>query len=182
MKTKSIYLLGLTLLFVVVIGYLVQKQRSAVVVAGEAVPESAVNVGVKDRPDDHRDVVLRLSTLRPTNAAMQDFTNVFTFEIVNNGRFPIMCPDTWSLLFDDSTVQRLSLPETGNLRVQPGKAGTLAITNPAATHSWRLVANYYFEDYVFDVKVKIDQSALKNVLPSSFSCVRGQNVMSDWIK
>ena len=160
MKTKLIYLLGLTLLFAVVIGYLVQKQSS----------------------DNHRDVVLRVSTPQPTNAVMQDFTNVLTFEILNNGRSPIVCPDIWLLLFDDGRVQKLSLPRSGNIWVQPGKVGTLAITNPATTRAWRLAANYYCEDYVCAVKFKIGQSALRNYLPRSFIAVRGQNVMSDWIR
>src|SRR5579871_1096388 len=150
MKAKPIYLLGLTLLFVVVIGYLVQWRRSA---------------------NDRRDVVLRVITPQPANAVMQHSTNALTFEIRNNGRSPIMCPDSWSLLFDDGTVQSLSMPESGNIRIQPGKVRTLAITRPATTQSWRLVASYYFEDYVFEAKVKIAQSALNNHLPRSFAGV-----------
>ena len=182
MKTKSIYLSGLALLFVVAVGYLVQKQRLAEIVAGETVSETEVHAGAKDQADDHRDVVLRVSTPQDANAVMQNSTNVLTFEILNNGRFPIMCPDSWSLLFDDGRVQRLSLPRSGNIRVQPGGKGTIAITNPVTTGAWRLVASYYFEDIVFDAKVKIDHSALKNVLPLSVRGVEGLDVMSDWIK
>ena len=181
MKTKSLYLLGLTLLFVVVIGSLALKHGSAVPVAGEAVPESAVNVGDKERPDVHQDVVLRIRT-PPTNAVVQNVPNITTFELLNNGRSPLMCPGTWYLLFDDGRVQQLSLPYSGIMRVRPGGKGTIEITNPVTTGAWRLAANYYFEDVVFHVKVKIDRSALKKLLPRSASSVRGQNVMSDWIK
>jgi hypothetical protein len=147
-----------------------------------ALPESAVNVEAKDQPDDRRDVVLRMRTPQPTNAVMQHSTNVLTFEILNNGRSRLVCPDLWSLLFDDGTVQYLSLPKTGNIYLQPGKKAALAVTKPATARAWRLVASFYFEDYVFEAKVKIDQSPLKNHLPRSFSGVQGKVVMSDWIK
>jgi hypothetical protein len=161
MKTKPIYLLGLTL-FVVTIGYVVQRSAG--------------------RAQSHRDVVLRVSAPQPTNAMMQHSTNVLTFEILNNGRFQFACQDCWWLLFDDGTEQQLSLPETGNMWVKPGKKATLAITKPATTRAWRLEASYYFEDYVFEAKGKIEQSPLRNHLPKSFSRVQCQVVMSDWIK
>jgi len=182
MKTRLIYFIGLTLLAVGLIAYVAQRQRLSNGAAGKAVPDSAGSAKGKGRLEDHRDVVLRISTLQPTNGVTPGLAKLVSFELLNNGSSPLMCPDAWSLEFDDGSVQQLAVPGSGNIRVQPGGKGTIAITNPLTMRSWRLVANYYFEDVVFDVKVKIDQSALKHVLPRSVSSVRGQNVMSDWIK
>lgn len=182
MKTRSVYLLALTLLVVALIGYIAQRQKRSKVAVEKSVPDAAVNAEGQSRLDSHPDVVLRITTPQPTNTVMPELAKVVSFEILNNGSSPLMCPDAWSLMFEDGRVQRLSLPNSGNMRVQPGGKGTIAITSPDTKGAWRLVANYYFEDVVFEAKVKIDQSVLKNVLPRSASSVRGQNVMSDWIK
>src|SRR5690606_5807655 len=101
------------------------------------------------------------------------------FELSNNGSAPLTCPDSWFLKFEDGRLEPLSLT---NITVQPGEKAIVAVTNPVTSGAWRLVADYYFEDFLFEVKVKIDRSALRNVLPQSASSVRGQLVMSDWIK
>ena len=176
MKTRSIYLFGPAVVLLILIVYIAQRQRSA--------PEAQGNTGVgsKSRPAEHGDVVLRVSPTQSDGADAPRSTNIVRFEILNAGHSALMCPDGWSLEFDDGTVQQLSLPMSGNLRVQAGGKGEIAITKPVTARSWRLMASYYFEDVVFDVKVKIDQSVLKNHLPSSFSSVQGRVVVSDWLK
>lgn len=159
MKTKSIYLAALSLLVLVTIAYMTQR-----------------------RFDEDPVVVLRKITPKPTNPIVAEPAKLVSFELLNNGRYTLTCQDSWSLEFEDGRVQVLQLSASGLMWVKPGQKGKIAITNPATTGAWRLVANYYFEDISFEVKAKIDQSALKNTLPQSASTVRGQNVMSEWIK
>lgn len=107
---------------------------------------------------------------------------VLSFNIVNKGRSPIMCPDGWYLEFEDGSFTNLSMPQSGNVRVDSGETNTVSVAEPSTVTRWRLGGSYYEEDIVFDVKVRVDQSALKNQLPSSFSRVKGKTVISDWLR
>jgi hypothetical protein len=125
-------------------------------------------------------IVLRLSKSQPTNSVIQSSAKMVSFEILNNGRSPIMCQDGWALEFEDGSVQRLSLPQIGNIKVEPGKVGTIDITN-VVSRRWRLRCDYYVEDIVFHAKVRIELSPLSNQLPASVTSVQGKRVLSDWV-
>ena len=107
--------------------------------------------------------------------------SLLSFEVVNHGDFPIVCPDSWYLEFKDGSTTNLSLAPSGDVRVNAGSTGTVSIPKPVSTKPWRLGASYYEEDVVFDVKVRIDQSSLKSYLPASASSVRGKVALSDWV-
>ncbi|XOV69410.1 MAG: hypothetical protein ACFHW5_11880 [Verrucomicrobiota bacterium] len=111
----------------------------------------------------------------PTNSHLN-------FDFVNNGTSPIMCPDSWFMEFQDGTVTNISLAPVGDLRVSPGSTGNVSIPKPLIGTRWRLKAFFYEEDTAFDIKVRIDQSSMKNYLPPIASSVRGQAAYSDWIK
>jgi hypothetical protein len=105
-----------------------------------------------------------------------------SFDVINKGQSSIMCPDTWGLEFADGTVQMLSLPATGNIRVSPAGTGSITISIPTNKLPWRLVANYYVEDLGFEAKVLVDRSPLKGALPPSASRVQGKVAVSDWFE
>jgi hypothetical protein len=105
-----------------------------------------------------------------------------SFDVINKGRSTIVCPDSWRLEFEDGTVQMLSLPATGNIRVSPAGTGAITIPMPTNKMPWRLVAIYYVEDLGFEAKVLVDRSPLKGALPPSASQIRGKVAVGDWIK
>jgi hypothetical protein len=104
------------------------------------------------------------------------------FEFVNKRSSPIVCPDSFYVEFPDQKMTNLSLAPVGDVRINPGATGTVSIPKPAMATKWRLGASFYEENLVFDAKVLIGQSPLKNQLPSDFSNVRGMSVVSDWIQ
>jgi hypothetical protein len=140
---------------------------------GAAARKTELNRGVQD------EVVLRLLNFPEARGAA---SGDFDFEVINNSRSPLMCPDGWYLEFDDGSITNLSLGQTGNIRVNPGRRAMIAIHGPARTNSWRLGASYYFEDSLFQVKVRISQSAFKDRLPATMSSIQGKNVLSDWVR
>jgi len=115
--------------------------------------------------------------------ANQPLTNsLLCFEVINDGSSPIMCPDGWFVELQDGTIQNLSLAPSGDVRVIPASTGVVWIPKPTNAMPWRLGSSYYGEDIVFDVKVRIDQSPMKQQLPSSLSRVQGKTALSDWIE
>jgi len=116
------------------------------------------------------------------SVAQTSADGAISFDIVNGGKSPIMCPDGWYVEFEDGVTTNLSLAASGNVRVSPGSTGTVLIPNPGTTKPWRLGASYNEEDAVFEVKVRIDQSQLKQLLPPGASSVHGETAVSEWIK
>jgi hypothetical protein len=103
-----------------------------------------------------------------------------SFDVVNHGQSPIMCPDSWFLEFKDGTVRNLSLAPNGDVRVNPGATATVSIPRPTNTMPWRLGTHFYEEDLVFEAKVRVDRSPVKSVLPAGASRVQGKVAVGDW--
>lgn len=156
MKTKTLYILGIALLLILILalGYWLQKQRPVVVL------ERVGGVGT--------------FSSSPT----------VTFQIRNQGRHLLQFPNTWSLHFEDGTVEDFQLDESHHFRIEPGQTATFAMTNPATTQTWRLGAQYYPEDMVFNAKVAMDGFVVSNAPAVSRDLfgVQGRLVMSDWIE
>jgi hypothetical protein len=152
-STKRYIFAGLLLVWVVLVVMMVVERRAA--------PANAV--------------VLQ------QNASRTIVDSLLSFDLVNNGDVPIMCPDSWFLEFEDGSTTNLSLFPAGDVRVPPGSTGTISFPRPATTNRWRLRASYYDEGVVFEVKVQLDQSSLKQHLPSGATRVRGKTTSSEWI-
>jgi hypothetical protein len=121
-------------------------------------------------------VLLRLNNAQINNAK----SPMLTFDIINNGHSTISFPDSFYIQYQNNRFERLSLRR--DIRLQPGEKNSIDFSKPTAAIPWRLRANYYEEDTVFDVKVRIDHSALKTYLPQSLVGVHGKDAGSDWIK
>lgn len=133
-----------------------------------------------DRASNPAPTPTQVVLLRHSGGETPDNSHL-SFDFVNNARSPIVCPDSWSLEFQDGTRANLSLAPLGDIRVSPRSTNTVSIPKPRSVKPWRLRADYYEEDIVFDVKVGIDGSPLKQHLPSSASTVHGKFVVSDWV-
>lgn len=120
-------------------------------------------------------VALRMVANQPLTNTRQ------TFHIINAGQSPIMCPDSWYLEFKDGTIQNLSFAPTGDVRVAAGSTGLVFILKPTAT-PWRLGTFYYEEDFVLEAKVRLGQSGLHPMLPSSATTVQGFRALSEWVE
>jgi hypothetical protein len=170
MTRRTHLIVLLSLLVVVVIGLLLAwRQRRA------TTTRMAANVGSAQSVSQGGDVFLNIFTgTTPSDTII--------FELVNKGRSTLVCPDTWGMEFDNLTFKHLSLPVTGNLRIAPGSTGTIAIVRPFGTNAWRLATTFYMEDLVFDAKVKVAQSGLKDYLPDGAVSIHGKVVKSDWVK
>ena len=127
-------------------------------------------------PNPRPEVSLKLRANQPlTNALL-------CFDVINDSSSPIMCPDSWYVELQDGTIQKLSLAPSGDVRVVQGSTGIVWIPTPTNNIPWRLGSGYYSEDIVFDVKVRVDQSPMKQQLPSTLSRVQGSTALSDWIE
>lgn len=155
MKTKTLYILGLALLLILilVLGDWIQGQRPV--------------------------VVLKLAGGAGTSGSSPQLT----FQIRNQGKHLLQFPNTWSLHFEDGTVRDFQPDEPHHFRIAPGQTATFAMTNPATTQAWRLGAQYYPEDIVFNAKAAMDGFVVSNApaVSRDWFGVQGRLVMSDWM-